>query len=79
MSAVGGVGTNCEWAYPQARNGSATRKPASGPAAPMSTSAFLVGMRSRTRMTAPSVPNPSSGSGMKYGRLALTPWRRART
>jgi hypothetical protein len=43
----------------------------------MSTRAFREGMRSRTRITAPSVPKPSRGRGMKYGKLALTPWRRA--
>ena len=52
-------------AYPQARKGRHTRNPASGPAAPMSTRAFGVGMRSQNPVTAPSVPKPRSGSGMK--------------
>jgi len=51
-------------AIPMNSRGSATRNPATGPAAPMSSTAFRLGIFERMRMTAPRVPKPR-GSGMK--------------
>jgi len=53
-------------------------RPASGPLAPMSNSAFRSGIRPFMRMTAPIVPM-RLGNGMKYGRLAFTRWYRLAT
>jgi hypothetical protein len=50
----------------------ATRKPAIGPAIPMSNSAVRERIGERIRMNAPIVPN-ILGNGMKKGRVALTP------
>ena len=70
--------TSCEWAAPHAYSGIASARPASGPAAPMSSRARRVGMTDRIRMTAPIVPNGErTGSGMKKGSDASTLWRRA--
>ena len=58
--------------------GIATRRPASGPAAPMSISFLRSEVTSRIPITAPMVPRPKlGGSGMKYGSEASTPCRRA--
>ena len=66
-SAGGGrIGTTCDRASPTKSAGTATTKPAIGPAAPMSNSIGLVGIRWRMRMKAPNVP-VIAGAGRKYG------------
>ena len=45
--------------------GTATTNPAMGPAAPMSKSIALVGIRWRIRMKAPNVPVGTRGTGRK--------------
>ena len=52
--------------------GTATTKPAIGPAMPMSNNATLFGMRDLMRMNAPSVPVRTTGAGRKNGRVATT-------
>jgi len=52
-----------------------TRKPAIGPAMPISNKDFLEEKLERMRMTAPSVPNGftrNGGAGIKYGSVAVT-------
>ena len=48
-------------------------RPASGPETPISNSALRFGIRPRIEITAPNVPI-KLGTGIKYGRLASTPW-----
>ena len=52
--------------------GTATAKPASGPAMPTSNNWRLRRIGWRIRMNAPSVPINVNGAGMKYGSDALT-------
>src|SRR5579884_985941 len=52
----GAVGRTVEWRSPTTVAASATKKPAHGPAAPMSKSARRSGNRERMRMKAPKVP-----------------------
>ncbi len=49
---------------PMNKAGTRTTKPAIGPAIPMSNSMRLVGIGSRIRMTAPSVPDNPIGGGL---------------
>ena len=61
---------------PSHNTGRQTRKPASGPATPMSKSARRCGIGLRMRMKAPSVPTrltPGTGNGMKKGSVTSTP------
>ncbi|AGO60661.1 hypothetical protein FACI_IFERC00001G0681 [Ferroplasma acidarmanus Fer1] len=53
------------------RRGTAARKPAIGPAAPISAIAFLVGTGSLSETNAPNVPI-KYGNGIKNGSDALT-------
>src|SRR3990172_1273456 len=53
---------------PRTIAGTATARPASGPAAAMSNETSRLRAGERIRMIAPRVPQPN-GSGMKYGRL----------
>ncbi len=53
--------------------GSATAMPASGPAAPMSSSASRERICPRIRITAPMVPSSEMGIGMKKGGEMSTP------
>src|SRR5262249_10289486 len=57
------------------RAGTATIKPASGPATAMSKSELRSRAGERMRITAPSVPNRNrgGGAGMKYGRVTAAP------
>ena len=57
---------------PMKSAGTANTKPASGPAMPMSNNIRLVGIGSRIRMNAPSVPVSTNGIGMKNGSEAST-------
>jgi hypothetical protein len=57
---------------PMTSAGTATTKPAIGPAIPMSNSIRLLGIGSRMRMKAPSVPVSTSGKGRKNGSDAST-------
>ena len=57
---------------PTNKAGVATTNPAIGPAIPMSKSMRFVGIFSRIRMNAPSVPVSRIGAGRKYGSDALT-------
>src|SRR5689334_249477 len=53
--------------------GSATTKPANGPASPMSNNARREGIAERILINAPKVPaRNSGGAGMKYGGVAFT-------
>ena len=61
-----GSGVTRDSAMPRKSAGTATTKPAIGPAAPTSNRIGLVGMRSRIRMKAPTVP-VTNGAGRKYG------------
>jgi hypothetical protein len=72
------TGSTFDSARPRAVTGTATRSPARGPAAPMSTNASRVRMRPFIAMTAPIVPN-RLGKGMNIGRLAGTRCHRAMT
>ena len=72
MPGDGGIG------IPTQEIAAARARPASGPAAPMSSNARRVGMTDRIRMTAPIVPKGERiGSGMKKGSDASTLWMRA--
>ena len=57
----------------------ATTKPANGPETPISTRASRFGIGDRILINAPIVPMIKSGggTGMKYGKVARTPHRRA--
>ena len=59
-----GSGVTRESRRPPKSAGTATTKPAIGPAAPMSKSIALVGIRCRMRMKAPTVP-ARNGAGRK--------------
>ena len=63
----GGAGTSVDQARPSSAAGSATARPASGPAAAMSKSALRSRTAERMRMMAPSVPamKITGGAGMK--------------
>ena len=62
---LGGAGTTADQASPTSIAGTATARPASGPAAAMSNSEFRSRPGERIRMIAPSVPRKLIGSGMK--------------
>ncbi len=61
---------------PMMPKGSATSRPASGPATPISSRVFLFGMGSLSEMNAPNVPSGGI-EGMKNGSEAATPLRLA--
>ena len=67
------AGIGLDSANPQSSTGSATRKPAIGPAMPISNSALRERMGDLMRISAPKVPI-SVGAGMKYGSVAYTPF-----
>ena len=59
---------------PRTISGTATTKPAIGPAAPMSSSTLREARSVRMAITAPSVPSiKTGGTGMKCGSEASTP------
>lgn len=73
-----GTGPTLDKVSPITSSGSATTRPAIGPATPTSNNASGSAMGRRILMTAPRVPSDTcGGSGMKYGRLTATPCRRA--
>ena len=59
---------------PMKRKGISTRKPAIGPANPMSKRTRRFGNGSRILMNAPRVPVIGSGAGRKNGSVASTLW-----
>ena len=59
-------------AMPANNAGTATRKPAIGPAMPISNRMRFCGIGSRMRMKAPSVPLGNNGTGRKNGSDAST-------
>ena len=67
--------SSVEWCNPITRKMSVGTKPARGPLMPMSNRARRPPTRGSIAITAPNVPNGGSGTGMKYGRLAYTPYR----
>src|SRR5687767_10282575 len=70
----GGGGAGSDVRSAAQATGMMTRKPASGPATPMSKSARREGMGERILMKAPSVPaRKGGGTGMKKGSVASTP------
>ena len=75
----GSSGRTSESVRPTITAGMAKQTPAQGPAAPISNSADRLAGGDFIRMNAPKVPTKNGGPGMKYGRLAQTPWMRART
>src|SRR3989442_12245742 len=77
MYPSGGAGTTVDHAKPSRLAGNATARPASGPAAAMSNSAFRLRAGERIRMIAPSVPK-RKGGGTKTGRLTAAREGRAR-
>jgi len=75
-SPVASMGFSCMRNKPIRHIGMETKKPASGPAIPMSMRAFLSGIGSLIEITAPKVPKGKigfGGTGMKKGREAATP------
>jgi hypothetical protein len=72
-------GDECDRKSPRRVIGTASAKPASGPAAPISMSVLRSGIGSRREMKAPNVPKMTKGGGMgmKKGRDASTFRRRA--
>ena len=70
---------------PYVKTAMLARKPAIGPATPISNIAFLDGTTLVVRMTAPNVPKFRNnalnggivGKGMKYGNVVSTPCARA--
>jgi hypothetical protein len=67
-----GIFTTRDIDKPITSAGTATTNPAIGPAMPMSNSMCLVGIASRIRMNAPSVPVSGRGAGRKNGSDAST-------
>ncbi len=74
-----GIRTTVDSLRPSTYTGTATTRPASGPATAMSNSDRRSRIAPRSRMTAPSVPKKNGGgTGMKYGRETGIPCRRPR-
>ena len=73
--AAGSAVTTSERESPSTARGTATAKPARGPAAPMRRRARRSGMTDLILIRAPKVPT-GVGAGIKRGHVALTPCRR---
>ena len=59
---------------PRMMKGIETMNPDKGPAIPISKSAFLLMIMPFILMIAPRVPKGGKGNGMKYGKVAGTPY-----